>query len=52
MDSESIETIANIFVGEKATWSNVDSCINACEGKPDVDALIRLLTGDATAYVS
>lgn len=45
VDSENIEVVANIFVGEKTKWSNVSSSVNSFDGRPKVEELVKLLCG-------
>lgn len=43
LDGSNITTVANLFVCEKAEWSNVVSTANAYQTKPGVESLIPLL---------
>ncbi|WP_189418929.1 GFA family protein [Cellvibrio zantedeschiae] len=46
MDSENIEVVANIFVCDVASWSQVSTSINPYETRPEVENLIAQLCGD------
>ncbi|TGN39113.1 GFA family protein [Marinobacter confluentis] len=41
LDDSTMVTVANLFVDEKVSWSNVDSSVNPHQTKPRVDSLIR-----------
>ncbi|MBL1275990.1 MAG: GFA family protein [Ectothiorhodospiraceae bacterium] len=49
IQSEKIETIANIYVGDKLNWSNVDSHINQYLERPELEKLIELFTEEDNA---
>lgn len=46
LDGSNITTVANLFVCDKASWSNVDSAANSYQTKPSVETLIPLLLGE------
>jgi len=46
VDSENMETVANIFVCEKTKWSNVSSVVNPFKARPQVKTLVKLLCGE------
>ena len=47
IENDEIETVANLFVCEKAPWSNLDSQVNPHDKKPKIEELIGLLCDGA-----
>lgn len=43
VESDKIETVANIYTCEKVSWSNVSSLVNSYETKPDIESMVKLL---------
>ncbi|WP_460237447.1 GFA family protein [Aurantivibrio plasticivorans] len=46
LDSENIATVANLFLCEKANWSNVISSENSYETKPSIESLVSMLVNN------
>lgn len=43
VNSNKVQTVANIFTNEKVTWSHVDSLIHPHNKKPAIKTMIKLL---------
>lgn len=43
IDSACVKTVANIYVCERESWSNVDAGINQFSTKPAIEDLVQLL---------
>lgn len=48
VESDAIETAANVFVSDKPRWSNVASHVNPYATRPDVEELLELLCDRAS----
>jgi hypothetical protein len=44
IDSDKVDTVVNIFTGEKSHWSNVDSSVNSYKNRSQVHILLKRLS--------
>jgi hypothetical protein len=47
VEGNKVETVANIFSCEKASWSNVSSQVNSYATKPDIELMVKLLCDES-----